>query len=590
MNPTLTHHGSRITDHASLVARGITRSFGEQRALDGVDLTIRAGEIHGLLGENGAGKTTLMNVLAGVVLPDAGTVTVAGQPLRLGSPSDSAAIGIGMVHQHFSLVPALTVAENLSLAAGSGPAVFRRSAGLAAPALAVAGRLGWRFDPDTPVWQLPIGHQQRLEILKTLQRDARWLLFDEPTAVLSPPEVEELFGVLGRLRSEGRSVVFISHKLAEVQRLCDRVTVLRHGRRVGELPRGATTEELARLMVGPGDGGDEDPTLCRENAQGAKARKASGENAKTRKIENAKGEEQGPGLPAAALQSARPLPSRISRFRSLRAFAAKEKAPDGAPVVESPALAVRDLRVRGRGGDAVRGQSFEVRRGEIFGIAGVDGNGQAELAEAVMGLRPAVGGRVLLGGASEDDPSRSKSRSRSRSRSVPRPGYIPQDRRQEGLVLPMSVRENLALEMHAAPEFRWGPALRLSRLWAAAVEMARRFDVRVRDERQPAWTLSGGNQQKIVVARALSGDRSLLVAVNPTRGLDIGATEYVHAQLRAARDAGVGVLLISTELDEVLALSDRIGILYAGQFQGIVPPTEPRERIGQMMGGAAVQE
>lgn len=253
--------------------RGITKAFGPVRALDGVDFTLRAGEIHGLLGENGAGKSTLMNVLAGLVRPDAGSVTVAGRPLRPGSPADTAALGIGMVHQHFSLISTLTVAENLSLAGGPGPAFFRRSADLAAPGLAAAERLGWRFDPNTPVWQLPIGHQQRLEILKTLQRDARWLLFDEPTAVLSPPEIEELFAVLERFKQEGRAVVLISHKLGEVLRLCDRITILRRGRWVGEVGRSATSEELAGLMIGSAgdpDSGGSKPR--RESAKRAKAR------------------------------------------------------------------------------------------------------------------------------------------------------------------------------------------------------------------------------------------------------------------------------------------------------------------------------
>jgi simple sugar transport system ATP-binding protein len=553
--------------------RGITKSFGGLRALDEVDLTLCAGEIHGVLGENGAGKSTLMYVLSGMLRPDAGRIIVAGQPLRLGSPNDSAKQGIGMVHQHFSLVPALSVAENLSLAAAAGPAFFRRSGDLAAGALAVAERLGWRFDPNTAAWQLPIGRQQRLEILKVLQRDARWLLFDEPTAVLSPPEAEELFEVLQRLRREGRGIVFISHKLPEVLRLCDRVTVLRRGRRIGERPRGVTAAELARLMVGGSSSEDRsNGKTPRESAKGAKARRIR------------MGTRKAPGRARTRFSLSLPL----SRFRSLRAFAAKEMSGGRPPreveretaLAEAlpPALAVRDLWVRdSRGLGAVRGLSMEVRHGEIFGIAGVDGNGQTELAEAIVGLRPVLAGEVTLSA----NPHRS-----NRDPHRQRPGYIPEDRRRSGLVLPLSVRENLALEIYAAPPFRWGPVMRLDHLWSTTRAMARRFDVRVADERQPAATLSGGNQQKIVVARALSGERSLLVTVNPTRGLDIGATQYVHEQLRAARAAGVGVLLISTDLDEVLDLSDREGVLYEGRLQGIVAPTEPRERIGQMMGGA----
>jgi ABC-type uncharacterized transport system ATPase subunit len=502
-----------------LVMRSVTKAFGGKLALDRVDLTLKAGEIHGLLGENGAGKSTLMNVLAGVVRPDAGEVVVGERELRPGSPREAATLGIGMVHQHFSHFPALTVAENLSLAAVGGSNIFCRAADLAAGALERAERLGWRFDPETPVWQLSVGQQQRLEIIKVLQRDARWLLFDEPTAVLSPPEVEELFRVLSRLRREGRTVVFISHKLEEVRRLCDRVTVLRQGRKVGERQRGVTASELARLMVG-------------EAADGV--------------------------APSLLNQTTRPAPV----------------VGDTAPV----ALSLREVRVRGdRGTQAVRGITLQVRSGEIFGVAGVDGNGQRELAEAVVGLRATESGSIEFGASGETN---SDVRPRSRV------GYIPQDRQHEGLILGMSVRENLALELHAAPELRTGPVIHFSRLWSRTSQLLRTFDVRVADDRLPAAALSGGNQQKIVIARALTGERPLLVAVNPTRGLDVRATEAVHAALRAARGHGTAILLISTELDEILKLSDRVGVLYSGQLQGIVPPTTSRTRIGEMMGGA----
>lgn len=436
-----------------------------------------------------------------------------------------------MVHQHFSLIPALTVAENLALAAEGGPAFFRRSADLAGEALELAGRLGWQFDPRTPVSKLPVGRQQRLEILKILQRDARWLLFDEPTAVLSPPEAEELFAALERLRGEGRGIVFISHKLPEVLRLCDRVTVLRQGRSVGERRRGVTAAELARLMVG----------------------------------------ESGAG----GMVSGRSVLGIRCSDRADRAELRTPNSEHRIPTPHEPALVVRDLRVLdARGLEAVRGVSFEVRRGEVFGIAGVDGNGQTELAEAVVGLRPRLAGTLQA----DDGAHRPTGPAR-------RPGYIPEDRQHSGLVLPLSVRDNLALEIYRLARFRWGPVLRLPRLWAATRAMAQRFDIRNTSERQPVATLSGGNQQKIVVARALDGERTLLVAVNPTRGLDLGATEYVHGQLRAARDSGVGVLLMSTDLDEVLALSDRVGVLFEGRLQGIVSPRAPREEIGQMMGG-----
>ncbi len=505
-----------------LAMRGIAKSFAGKPALDGVDLDVQAGEIHGLLGENGAGKSTLMRVVAGVVRPDAGSVTVAGRALRLGSPGASAAAGIGMVYQHFSFFSALTVAENLSLAAGAGPAFFRRAADLTGAGLAAGERLGWRFDPNTPVGQLSVGQQQRLEILKALQREARWLLLDEPTAVLTPLETDELFGVLDRLRREGRAIVFISHKLEEVRRVCDRITVLRQGRVVGEAGRGAPAARLAEWMIGAGEWQSESERANMPGVAGA--------------------------------------------------------CPPAHSPVSRPVLAVAHLRVLNEhGGAALRDVSFELQRGEILGIAGVDGNGQRELAEAVVGLRRPFSGAVIV--AAGDGRSSAADR-----RALA--GYVPQDRQRDGLVLPMSVWENLVLEIHAAPEFRWGPFLRLSRLREQAGAMARRFDIRAADLRQPAATLSGGNQQKIVLARALTGARPLLVAVNPTRGLDVSATRSVHEQLRAARDAGVGILLISTELDEILSLSDRVGVLYAGRLQGIVPPSEPRARIGQMMGGA----
>jgi ABC-type uncharacterized transport system ATPase subunit len=549
----------------SLSARGVTKSFGTQRALDRVDFTLHPGEIHGLLGENGAGKSTLMNVLAGVVRPDEGSVTVDGRPLRLGSPPHSAAVGIGMVHQHFSLIPALTVAENLSLAACAGPAFFRRSAALAPEGLSLASRFRWEIDPETPVWQLSIGRQQRLEILKTLQRHARWLLFDEPTAVLSPPEVEELFSFLGRLRQEGRSIVLISHKLGEVLRLCDRITVLHRGRVAGELMRGTTAEELARLMIGEAEPPSTEPDPARKSGTGIGEEPSYVRETRVPVRPGAKAREEMGEQEAKDGRTDRPL-------------GRPAHAPDGAV---ASALLVRELHVLDdRGVETVRGLTFEVSQGEVFGIAGIDGNGQAELAEAVVGLRAPSSGSAslppILPGNAPACP-------------VERPGYIPQDRRRTGLVLPLSVRENLALEIHAATEFCWGPFLRRGRLWEATRAMMSRFDVRTVDDRLPASALSGGNQQKIVVARALTGERSLLVAVNPTRGLDLQSTRYVRRQLIAARDAGVGVLLISTELDEVLELSDRVGILFEGQFQAIVAPTEPLAHIGKLMGGAAAE-
>jgi simple sugar transport system ATP-binding protein len=488
--------------------RGITKTFGDCVALDGVDFDLRPGEIHALLGENGAGKSTLMHVLSGLYAPDAGTIEVDGTPVRFRSAAYAARAGIGMVHQHFTLVENFTVAENLALALPGQTPFFLPRRNLAGEALALAERLGWKLEPDAPVWQLPVGVQQRLEIVKVLALGPRILIFDEPTAVLAPVELEELFAVLDRLRAEGKSLVFISHKLNEVMRLCDRITVLRRGRNAGTVATSDTDpQDLARRMMGAETAPEDLP------------------------------------------EAAQPTPAR----------------PQGHPVLQ-----VRDLMVRDdRGVITVRGLNFEVHAGEILGVAGVDGNGQAELAEALVGLRAPLDGRIEVSGG------------RDRSRI----GYIPQDRRRSGLVPGMSVRDNLVLELHQQPEARWGPWLRWGYLNRQAAEMMQQFDVRASGLDQAADTLSGGNQQKIVIARALHKNPALIVALNPTRGLDVNATRYVHEQLRAQRERGAAVLVISTELEEVIGLADRIGVLYEGRFTGMVPPTTPREQLGLLMGG-----
>jgi ABC-type uncharacterized transport system ATPase subunit len=500
---------------AAVTMRGIVKRFGGVPALDCVDFELRAGEIHALLGENGAGKTTLMSVLAGLYLPDAGTVLLNGQRVRFRSAGDAARAGIGMVHQHFKLVANLTVAENLALALPeTTPAILPRR-GLGARALVVAERLGWRLDPGVHVWHLPVGVQQRLEIVKVLAREPRVVVLDEPTAVLAPVELDELFAVLRRLREEGRAIVFISHKLNEVLQLCDRVTVLRHGRNAGTVDAAETSaSELARRMLG----------------------------AETQREETLR---------------AAPAPS------------------SGAGQGRIPVLRVDNLHVPGaRGVEAVQGLSLEVRAGEIYGVAGVDGNGQEELAEAIVGLRKASAGTIELEG--RPAPPRT---------AADGPGYIPSDRRRSGLVAGLSVRDNLVLELTGRPEASWGPWLRWHMLNREAEEMARAADVRAASLAQPVETLSGGNQQKIVIARALRRAPRLLVAVNPTRGLDVGAAAYVHERLHHERARGAAVLLISTELEEVLQLADRIGVLYEGRLAGEVLPSASRETLGLLMGG-----
>jgi len=498
--------------------RGIVKRFDETLALDGVDFELRPGEIHALLGENGAGKSTLMHVLSGLYAPGAGSIEVRGKPVRLRSARDAAAQGIGMVHQHFTLVENFTVAENLALALPRQTPFLLPRGSLAADALSIAERLGWKLEPQAPVWQLPVGVQQRIEIVKVLAQNPDILIFDEPTAVLAPVELDELFAVLDRLRAEGKSLVFISHKLKEVLRLCDRVTVLRRGRNAGSV-RTADTDaaDLARRMIGQAA-----PELTSVLAA------------------------EGPRPP--------------------------QPASSGAPVLRIAGLRVRDER----GTDAVRGLSLEVRAGEIFGLAGVDGNGQAELAEAILGLRPIREGQIEIAGAPV--------RSGGERRQI---GYVPQDRKRSGLVPGMSVRDNLVLELHQEPQAVSGPWLRWGYLNAEAAEMMSTYDVRASGLEQLADTLSGGNQQKIVIARALHKQPRLLVALNPTRGVDVGATAYVHDQLRAQRERGAAILLISTELDEVLALSDRVGVLYEGRLMGITSPDTSRETLGLMMGGSS---
>ncbi|HLV81313.1 MAG TPA: ATP-binding cassette domain-containing protein, partial [Chthonomonadaceae bacterium] len=461
----------------------------------------------------GAGKSTLMHILSGLTRPDAGRIRLEGQTVLLPSPQVARARGIAMVHQHFTLVPAFSVAENLALDAPAEGAAWRyvpRQA--AARAIERAAALGWPLDPEAVVADLSVGAQQRVEIVKALATEARLLIFDEPTAVLSGAEVAELFGVLRRLRDEGRAVILITHKLAEILAVADRVTVLRHGSRVASSPVAETdAPQLAFWMVGA--------------APAAPEGKESGGRQEDR--------------------SSRP-----------------------------PACAASDLVILGdRGEEAARGVSLAVRRGEIVGIGGVDGNGQTELAEALAGLRPLQAGAISWEGGLFL-PGKS-----------PRTGYIPQDRRRVGLALPMTVEDNLILEAVRQREYRRGLFLRRRRLRGLASELIRRFDIRTSSPTLPAAALSGGNQQKIVVARALRGEPEWIVAVNPTRGLDIAATRFVHAQLLQARSRGAAILLVSTDLDELAALSDRAAILSGGRLFDYALDRSDQTELGLLLGG-----
>jgi len=495
-----------------LALRHITRRFGPVLANDDVSLTLEPGEIHAIVGENGAGKTTLMRVLCGLLPPDSGSIEVDGRATRFHGPADALRCGLGMVHQHFLLVDRMTAAENVVLGREPGGAIgiFRHSAANRA-VRELAERVRLPVRADAPVRSLSVGEQQRVEILKALYHGARVLVLDEPTAVLTPQEVDELFAVLRRLKADGATIVLITHKLAEVKALAERVTVMRSGRVVGS---GAAAEfsieALAELMVG------------------------------------------------------RPVPP-------LRARAAREPGP--------PQLQVRDLVVlEDRGLEAVRSVNFEVRAGEIVGVAGVEGNGQQELVEALAGLRGVARGQIVAGGA--------PLRGAVREHAAAGIAHIPGDRLRRGLVAEMTLAENLALgRQNESPPAR-GPWLTPSALERAAAPLLEQFDVRPPLAHLLARQLSGGNQQKLVVARELTRGAAVLLAAHPTRGVDLGAVAAIHDKLLAQRDSGRAILLVSSELTEILALSDRILVMHAGRIVHETRPAETDERaLGLYMAG-----
>jgi ABC-type uncharacterized transport system ATPase subunit len=504
-----------MADAPLLELRGITKRFPGVLANDRVDFELAKGEVHALLGENGAGKSTLMNILYGLYHPDDGEIRLKGEPVRIGSPRDAIDLGIGMVHQHFMLIPVMTVAENIVLATEptKGPFLDLRSAEQRVSELST--QFGLAVRPDARVASISVGMQQRAEILKALYRGADILILDEPTAVLTPQEARELFEIVRSLQTEGKSIIFISHKLNEVLEIADRITVLRQGKRIDTVPRaGATPEGLARLMVG------------------------------------------------------REVVLRVE----------KPPAEPGATLLEVKDLAVHDER----GLEAVRGASFEVKAGEIVGIAGVDGNGQTELIDALTGLRKPSGGRIVAAG--KDITSAS-----SRECLDLGIGHIPEDRQLRGLVLDLTLAENLALhDFRKEPSSKWG-WLYPRRLIQRAARLLKEFDVRGGSPQTPASALSGGNQQKVVVAREVSRDPRILVAAQPTRGLDVGAIEFVHRRLVKERDEGRAILLVSFELDEILSLSDRILVIYEGRIVGEYTPGVTEEELGIAMTGGRRQ-
>ncbi|HEU4449603.1 MAG TPA: ABC transporter ATP-binding protein [Gaiellaceae bacterium] len=499
-----------------LELKGITKRFPGVVANDAVGFDLVKGEVHALLGENGAGKSTLMNILYGLYHPDEGEILLNGKPVRIDSPRAAIDLGIGMVHQHFMLIPVMTVAENIVLAVEPTKGPFLDIGAAEERVREISERFGLAVRPDARIESISVGMQQRVEILKSLYRGAEILILDEPTAVLTPQEAEELFEIIRSLQAEGKSIVFITHKLGEVLAIADRVTVLRRGKTVETLPReGATEESLARLMVG----------------------------------------------------------------REVLLRVEKTPAQPGEPL-----LTVEDLRVLDeRKLEAVRGISFEVRAGEIVGIAGVDGNGQTELVEAITGLRKPESGRIASGEKDLTDEG-------ARDCLDAGIGHIPEDRHRRGLVLDFSLAENIALhDYREEPDSKWG-WLFPKRLIARAKRLLTEFDVRGGGPRTLASSLSGGNQQKVIVAREVSRDPRVLVAAQPTRGLDVGAIEFVHRRLVAERDEGRGILLVSFELDEVLSLSDRILVIYEGRIVGEYAPDVSEEELGIAMTGGRREE
>jgi general nucleoside transport system ATP-binding protein len=497
----------------SLELRGITKQFPGVLANDDVNLSVAEGEIVALLGENGAGKTTLMNILYGLYTPTAGEVLIDGEPLELRSPGDAIAAGIGMVHQHFMLVPVFTVAENVILGEEPTKSLGRLDKRRAHDTVRrISSRYNLDVDPEAMIEDLPVGIQQRVEIIKVLEREARFVVFDEPTSVLTPAEVERFFDIARTLKSDGKGIIFISHKLGEALEIADRIVIMRRGRTVAEVvPKEVTEEKLAELMVG------------------------------------------------------RPVDLVVS----------KAEAKPAAVVLAVDGIVVLDDRNH----RAVDGVSFEVRAGEIVGIAGVQGNGQTQLVETLTGLRPSLGGVVRING--EDVTTMSPRAIHERE-----VAHVPEDRQRSGLVLPFTVTENIVLDSYYERPISRGVQMNWDAARDRAVRLVDEYDVRTPSVDVLVSTLSGGNQQKVIVAREFDRDTALVIASQPTRGIDVGSIEYIHSRIVEERDEGAAVLIVSSELDEILALSDRILVMYAGRIAGEFDGSATATEIGLAMLGS----
>ncbi|MDH5012895.1 heme ABC transporter ATP-binding protein [Weissella cibaria] len=501
-----------------LEMRDIVKQFGEFRANDQINLQVKRGQIHALLGENGAGKSTLMNQLSGLLQPTAGDILINGQKVIVDSPSKAAELGIGMVHQHFMLIDAFTVTENIILGSEPVNGLKLNTKAAATEIKKLSEQYGLDVDPNALAGDISVGMQQRVEILKTLYRGADILIFDEPTAVLTPQEIDELMTILKGLAAEGKSVILITHKLDEIKAVADQVTVIRRGKSIDSFPvAGVSSQELADIMVG----------------------------------------------------------------RSVSLFSTEKEPAHPTDTI----LSVSDLTVKdARGVEVVKNLSLDFRAGEVVGIAGIDGNGQSEFISALTGLMPSASGKVTLKGK---DITNKKPRQITESGV----GHIPEDRHRFGLELDMTLAENIALQTYYKAPMSKAGVLDYDKINAHARELIEKFDVRTVNELVPASALSGGNQQKAIIARELDRDADFVIAAQPTRGLDVGAIEYIHQQLINQRDAGKAVMLVSFELDEILNVADRIAVISHGEITGVVDANETsKNELGLLMAGMSLAE